>query len=90
MVQIDYLLTNCWNVVVKFYYCANVRVLLMSYMDMYLPIVLCYGITQYSSTVYIGIAMVLYSPHTLGNSIFAFTFKSIRLVMSLYCKAREI
>ena len=38
-------------------------------------------------TAYIGIAMV--ASHTLGNSVYAFCFKSIRLLMSLYCGARD-
>ena len=35
-------------------------------------------ITGYGSTLYIGIAIygILYSPHTLGNSVLTFTFKS--------------
>ena len=35
-------------------------------------------LSGYSSTLYIGIAMVfrIYSPHTLGNSVLTFTFKS--------------
>ena len=34
-------------------------------------------ITGHGSTLYIGIAMFLYFPHTFGNSFLAFSFKLI-------------
>ena len=40
-------------------------------------------ITGYGSTLYIGIARFLYSPHTLGNSVLTFSFKSILLLMTI-------
>ena len=43
------------------------------------------NITQFGSTVYIGITMVLYSSHTFGNSVL--TFNS--LLMTLYRKSCE-